>query len=475
MKKKKKKPKKLTKLEKYLSTKISTNRKDTAGVAALTIGDLLYDMARVDPLYIRGAQFARPKSDIDSVFKIGKQNLKDISERGQDYFDRLHNINYTGNVHEFVTDQWMLENHKFLTDQWMMKNDVEIVIPSKMNQAGWDRIYNGQKWQIKFGSVENVREARLKNPEMPVATDLETAQEYKQKFPDDTGVVLGTTPRSLTENIVSEGGKASMEVHQNEELFETGIPEFVGIASVVSVFRNISYLLDKKTDLSTGLQNVALDTAGKATIMWGGAKIGGLIGGPLLAAVGAVGALFLSIDWISNLKIDWFCEKERDQLKKDLDNYIKKSGILLTRNLKTFRKKINKIESYSEDKIINKVLRIFNKVFRKETKKKKTIPKELCEYLTTRMNGEYKIKNHILNILTRANSEEEEKDEKGSKYRWLDTKFENLSNTKLPEVVQVAIRTASEVGIHPEFIQKEYKKLIDSLKAFIMATQKRGI
>ena len=91
------------------------------------------------------------------------------------------------------------------------------------------------------------------------------------------------------------------------------------------------------------------------------------------------------------------------------------------------------------------------------------------------LNKEDYIKNHILNILTRANSEEEEKNEKGSKYRWLDTKFENLSNTKLPEVVQVAIRTASEVGIHPEFIQKEYKKLIDSLKAFIMATQKRGI
>ena len=77
----KKKSKKLTKLEKYLSKKISTNRKDIAGVAALTIGDLLYDMARVDPLYIRGAQFARPGTDINSIIKIGRQNLKDIYEK----------------------------------------------------------------------------------------------------------------------------------------------------------------------------------------------------------------------------------------------------------------------------------------------------------------------------------------------------------------------------------------------------------
>ena len=145
-----KKKKKLTKLEKYLSKKISNNRKDTAGVAALTIGDLLYDMGRVDPLYIRGAQFARPGTDINTIFEIGKQNLKDLSEKGQAYFDKLHSVNYTGGVHEFVTDQWML------------KNNVEITMPETMNQAGWDRIYNGQKWQIKFGSVENVREARLK-------------------------------------------------------------------------------------------------------------------------------------------------------------------------------------------------------------------------------------------------------------------------------------------------------------------------
>ena len=61
-----------------------------------------------------------------------------------------------------------------------------------------------------------------------------------------------------------------------------------------------------------------------------------------------------------------------------------------------------------------------------------------------------------LDSLTRDDEEE------GSKYRWLHEKFTDLSDTKLPEVVQVAIRTASEVGIHPEFIQKEYKKLIFS-------------
>ena len=161
-----------SKLEKYLSKKISNNKKDTAGVAALSIGDLIYDMARVDPLYIRGAQFARPGTDLSSILKIGKQNLKDIAAEGEGYFNTLHKANYTGGVHEFVTDQYML------------KRGVEIEIPEKMNQAGWDRIYNGQEWQIKFGSVENIRKAREKYPEYPVATDIETAAQYNTKKPD---------------------------------------------------------------------------------------------------------------------------------------------------------------------------------------------------------------------------------------------------------------------------------------------------
>ena len=70
---------------------------------------------------------------------------------------------------------------------------------------------------------------------------------------------------------------------------------------------------------------------------------------------------------------------------------------------------------------------------------------------------------------------DDEKDEEGSKYRWLHTKFKDLSDTKLPEVAQIAIETASEAGIHREFMQEEYKKLSGSLDTFIKATQKRGI
>ena len=44
-------------------------------------------------------------------------------------------------------------------------------------------------------------------------------------------MVFGTTPKALTENMVSEGKVGTMEVFEDEELFETGVPEILGIAA----------------------------------------------------------------------------------------------------------------------------------------------------------------------------------------------------------------------------------------------------
>jgi hypothetical protein len=446
-----------SKLEKYLSKKISNNKKDTAGVAALSIGDLIYDMARVDPLYIRGAQFARPGTDLSSILKIGKQNLKDIAEEGESYFNTLHKANYTGGVHEFVTDQYML------------KRGVEIEIPEKMNQAGWDRIYNGQEWQIKFGSVENIRKAREKYPEYPVATDIETAAQYNTKYPDDAFFVLGTTPKSLTENIVAESSAASMEVYEDDELFDTGFSEFFGIASIVSVFKNVGYVSNKKTDIYSGVQNVIVDTAGRGTLMLGGAKAGGLVLGPLGALLGiGIGAI-LSRDWINKFKIWAFCEEERDHLINAIEVYIKKAIENINYNLDTFKKKRKKIESLNSDTFLNTILKIFRK---KEETKKKTIPNELCEYLVKRMNVELEMKEDVLDLLY---SIQNDKHEKFSKYRLLNYKFKDLSDTKLPELTNELIKTIAEAGVQPQLLPEEGDYLIESVNNFIQATQKRGI
>lgn len=64
-------------LKKFLDRKAFNKKAETSAAAALSIGDLIYDMARIDPAYVKGAQFFRPDTDISSKFKIGKQNIED--------------------------------------------------------------------------------------------------------------------------------------------------------------------------------------------------------------------------------------------------------------------------------------------------------------------------------------------------------------------------------------------------------------
>ena len=54
-------------------------------------------------------------------YRVSKQNLQDISDRGDSYLDTLHNANYSGYTHEFVTHMW----HRNRGD--------EVEIPEKFN------------------------------------------------------------------------------------------------------------------------------------------------------------------------------------------------------------------------------------------------------------------------------------------------------------------------------------------------------
>ena len=127
--------------------------------------------------------------------------------------------------------------------------------------------------------------------------------------------------QSLTENIVSDGKAASMEVYENEEFFGTGINETLGLAAIIPVIKNISYLADDKTDLSTAAQNVVTDTIAVGTGMSIGSAIGAAVD-PIGTLVGAVGGAFLAKN-VDSAKISLFCEEEEAYLQDCIINTLK--------------------------------------------------------------------------------------------------------------------------------------------------------
>ena len=473
----KKKVQTRSKLAKFLERKISTKKVEASGVAALTFGDLIYDMVRVDQRYIAGVNFSRPSKDLSSVFKIGKENISESPET----LNILHDRNYSGYTHEFVTHQWARDRGE------------EVIIPAKFNQKGYDAIYNGEKFQIKFNSVDAIREHRLNYPDIKVRSDIEAAEAYKEKFPEDVAMVFGTTPKALTENMVSEGKVGTMEVFEDEELFETGVPEILGIAALIPLVKNVSYINKNETNVESGARNVAIDTVGRGSGMFIGGAIGSIFG-PIGTAIGAIGGGILGKSFSDVIKIEEYCSKERQQMEDALHKYIVAVKEKLEKNQKTFKKKIRKLK-----------LTLGSSIYRRIVFKENKMSKELYAFLIERMNKEFKEKNIILGKLEMASptkkwkkyetskdySEFMEnyksfKDEDGKKHKqwgggyfakWLNyKKFEDKNvDLKLPQIANEAEQLAKKVGIGADFLQEETKYLIDSIETYVKALKKAGI
>jgi uncharacterized membrane protein len=466
-----------TKLSKFLRRKISTKKVETSGVAALTFGDLIYDMARVDQRYIDGVDFSRPSKDLSSVFKIGKENISESPET----LNILHERNYSGYTHEFVTHQWARNRGE------------EVEIPKKFNQPGYDAIYNGEKFQIKFNNVDAIREHRLKYPDIKVRSDIETAEAYKEKFPEDVAMVFGTTPKALTADMASEGKAASMEVFENEELFDTGVPEVLGIAALIPLVKNVSYIHKNETNFESGIRNIAIDAVGRGSGMFIAGAVGSLFLGPVGIAIAAIGGGLFGKGFSDAYKLDEYCSEEKDQMEDALHKYIVRVKEMLNKNIKTFREKIKKLKST-----------LGYEVYRKKVFNENNMSKELYEFLINRMKKELKEKNIILGKLEMASptkywkeyetskdySEFMEdyknfKDENGEKYeiwggahfaKWLNfKKFEDEDEElKLPEIANEAEKISRKAGIGIDFLKIETEYLIESIQLYVKALKKAG-
>jgi hypothetical protein len=215
------------------------------------------------------------------------------------------------------------------------------------------------------------------------------------------------------------------------------------------------------------------DSLLKGGAMWAGATAGSLLG-PLGSIVGGIAGLVISKDFIDDLKLEVFAEKETKKVQEDLDNYILGAKKILKKNLKIFMKKRKKIEALNNNSSFFKIYQYFRvKILKK--KKQKVIPKGLIDYILKRMNDEYKAKQFILKKLNWSLVDKKESDVK-IRYAWLRMgEFKNSSLSKLPQLAQAAIEVSAEAGILPMFLEKEYKQLKKSLKKFIKIAEKRGV
>lgn len=240
---------------------------DTAAVAVMTVGDILYCAAAIDPTVIAAADFSRA-AEIDGPveFAVFAHNVKQLDPAG--YAGAESNL--SGYVAEqVVAAQLVAQGH-------------QVSFPETSNQQGWDLMVDGHPFQVKcYEDASSLGQHFAVNPDIPVLANAELAGKVSGEYADRVYFVEGyshATVREVTDSSLDAGA----------DMFSPDVPVF---ALAVSAVRNLIGVQRGRVTGAQAVEQVLID----GSMRMGLAAIGGYAGTAIgLLVFGPAGALVFS-------------------------------------------------------------------------------------------------------------------------------------------------------------------------------------
>ena len=236
-------------------------------LAGLTLGDLMYNAAAIDPTVLKAADFAHA-ADLDGRIEFAefaKMLLKSEDAPLQGSVSRLE-----GYVAEHaVAAQLTASGHA-------------VEFPRAANNEGWDLLVDGQRFQVKFREDTAGIEEHFERFDYPVIANTELAGRIPEEYADRVFFLdgLGTeTVEAVTDRSLAAG----------DAMMDPNVPAF---AFLISVSRGAINAHQGRVTPLQAVEQVMLD----GTVRVGLATAGG-IGGPALGLMlfGPAGAWVFGI------------------------------------------------------------------------------------------------------------------------------------------------------------------------------------
>ncbi|MFQ6238229.1 hypothetical protein [Sinorhizobium meliloti] len=255
-------------LEGLMST-ASGDKAEIAAVATLTIGDIVYNAASIDPLVVGAADFSRAE-DIADIFAFGQ------------FADRVGSMSDAAaagagnNIRGYVSEQ--------LVAARLVESGHVVEFPATSNNPGFDLLVDGNAFQIKcLSDIEGLRKHFERYPDMPVYANGELAEAVLasgEAWASKVFYIEGFD-REIADLVM----RTSLEA--GEALGDLNVPYF---AMAISTARNLQGWWRGRVPLADLPLSVLLDN----NVKGGLAAVGGLSGKALgLLAFGPAGALVL--------------------------------------------------------------------------------------------------------------------------------------------------------------------------------------
>ncbi len=247
-------------------------------VGALTLGDMAYTVAAIDPRVVLAADFSNGET-IDSLLDFG------LFATGRDALDGASADGAFANLQGFVAERIVASR--------LVADGHQVSLPSDSDQAGYDLVVDGARFQVKcVQDLAALEEHFARYPEIPVFANAELADEVaatNAEWVDRVFFVEGFE-RETTIDIVQRSLDAGVD------LVGLDVPVF---AVAVSAARNLHGWWKGRIPLSELPTEVALDGAFYGSVSAGGTLTGQTLGLLIFGPAGAV--VFSGVGGVASL------------------------------------------------------------------------------------------------------------------------------------------------------------------------------
>lgn len=316
------------------SKKTNPDLKDSAALASLTFGDLIFDMARVDPAVVSALDFSR-KQSIEGTMDFASYVQERVQSSGEISLGEFSQIK------GYVAEQYVSVK--------LQAQGYEVEFPETANQAGFDLIVDGEAVQVKCGATLGLLSEHFeKYPDIPVMANSELVEKAMQSGSEWASQVFAVEGYDLgtIEDMTSSSIDAGAEV------FDYEIPLFV---AGVSSARNAYGWWKGDFSLGDALANAAVDVGTKVPLAGAGALAGqglgillfGPAGGVVFGGVMAVAGASQSRKVLAMLKT-WLNKEAAEKLQMASNEVLDLLHEAIGKKIKIIKRKAKEFDSKQE-------------------------------------------------------------------------------------------------------------------------------
>lgn len=246
---------------------------DTAILASLTLGDLVYNLHRLDPNVLQAADFSRAEDLADPIEFASFAHR--IAEMGAD-----SELGAFSNLKGYVAEQ--------LVAAQLLEQGHIVEFPATSNQAGWDLSVDGVKFQVKNASDLSLLHRHFDmGYDYPVIANSEVADMLAGHVPD-------TLPDWADQVHFVEGYSQSAVEHATHQTLDAGDdllhPDVPVFAVMLVGLRHLQRFNGGELSATQAVQEILVDGTVRAGLAVAGNYAGVTVG---LLAFGPAGALVL--------------------------------------------------------------------------------------------------------------------------------------------------------------------------------------